>query len=209
MKNNVKFLSCLMIVLSILGCSNDNSTLEGESNNLREQFLEGKSYIEIKESFNSLSATEKYYLWNEKLEQILNQNLPQQHKTLLKDLKNELESNYTNSNNKIKEISILLAEITPEEDFVKMFFDLNDYNFNSFSPNFLPSESLKSDLEGSNFYYSTPDDIQLRAPSCNCNWSCDLQQINPTVCETSNCEPTTSGCGFLGMNGCYRYLYAC
>lgn len=207
----------VFIPVLLLSCSNDEPSIEGLNIELRRPFLENKSYLEIKKEFNMLSNKEKHHLWNEKLEQILSQNIPEEQKELIQRLKLEFSKNYDNENNQIKQISLSLAKIIPEEEFKKMFFELDDYSPSS--PKFLihSQKQLIAELENSTFYYrgvngdqeEDPDTGIGDVPDCNCNWSCDAQTINPGICSGSNCNPTNTGCGFLGMNGCYRILYFC
>ncbi|WP_164905138.1 hypothetical protein [Aequorivita ciconiae] len=55
--------------------------------------------MEIKKDFSMLSSIEKYHLWDEKLEQILTQALPQDQKELILRLKVEFAKNYDIENN--------------------------------------------------------------------------------------------------------------
>lgn len=62
--------------------------ITANSQNLRSNFLNGKSQAEIVESFNNLSTREKNDLWLEKIDQVLSQNIPHENLIILEQMKN-------------------------------------------------------------------------------------------------------------------------
>lgn len=201
-----------IIVLLLLSC-NENSEIESSNLNFRHAFIKGKSNFQIRQDFNNLPPAEKIKIWEDKLNQILKQNLPNELKTTINDLKTELVINGMNAENQISNYALILAEMIPTKDFEKMFFDLGDYNYNSFSILKEDKSELINFLKNSSFYYSnnfyqrTPT-LEESYPPCNCNWSCGVQSsMNPAISYTDKCTPTLTGCGFMGMSGCYRRLY--
>src|SRR5699024_2612924 len=104
LKKMKNILSLFLVMILVVSCTNDSITDNYQDDGLRTQFLEGKSSIEVKDGFILLSAEDKYKLWDEKLNQLLHQNLPSEHYNLIYDLKEELKTNYSKENNKIKEI---------------------------------------------------------------------------------------------------------
>lgn len=203
----VKFsiLTLLLSMILFIACTQDNNSIENlKGGGLRESFLKDKEFETIKSDFNSLTEKEKINLWNEKLEQLLFQNLPNDHNELIKQLKQELNESQINVEN-ISNISIQLAAITPEDDFYKMFTTLENYNYEGhFRGKTLVNDEFKKSLNSLKFnYIMNPEISNLtlknngRKP-CNCNWTCSLYAGG----SSSNCETTRSGCGFLWAFEC-------
>lgn len=191
------FLSTVMF----FACSKENnSDTVAISTKFRSDFLEGKDYAKIKTDYNNLDKKEKVELWNEKLEQLLTQNLPVENKNLIIQLKLELNKEVFASK-AISEIALNLAKITPEEDFFRMFSDLNDYNYsgkfkgvNKVSNNVLQDlKSINPDFQAK--IMSTSKTNQL--VPCNCDWTCSWYGSTRVKCTT-----TSSGCGFMWAFEC-------
>jgi hypothetical protein len=210
---NIKYLTILILSLSfytvIISCSDENNVEKVSSNiNFRENFITNKTFDIIKQDFQKLSIKDKHILWDNKINQLLSENLPEEHILLIKELKIEFEKNINKKENRLKSIFIQLAQITPEEDFIKMFFELTDYKFHGHFQKFIPSESFNIYLENCNYEYT---DYQRVAPlpDCNCSYTCTIQTINPSICQTSKCNPTMDGCGPFGLSECDGRLYFC
>jgi hypothetical protein len=198
----------LFIIGIFIACSNNENTpkeVKIESK-LRESFLENKDFATMKADFNELSDREKIALWDEKLNQLLNQNIPAKHKSLIIELKIELAKEIIDVK-AISDISINLANITPEDDFYKMFATLDNYKYNEhFVGRTKVSEEFRQSLVSIRFNYKkNAENIGINSKSnggrpCNCNWTCSLYAGGPS----SNCKPTTSGCGFLWAFECEK-----
>lgn len=204
----IKFSVLAVLLFSSIvffSCSQDNGkTDELQSAKLRETFLKGKDFATTKTDFNNLAENEKVALWIEKLDQVLTQNISSQHKELIEQLQTELRQNTINIEN-VSTISIRLAEITPQDDFYKMFATLDNYKYQGhFTGTAKVNEDLQKSLKQFKFNYNKniiPTDINGKTTGgrpCNCNWTCSLYAGG----GSSNCSVTTSGCGFLWAFEC-------
>lgn len=208
-KTKISILALLMITIItsiFLACTKETDLLNStENSNLRESFLKNKDYVTIKSDFNLLNKKDKIELWNEKLNQLLKENLPIQTKNLIKNLVLELNKETVDSK-KMSEIAISLANSIPQEDFYKMFTELNDYKYEgTFKGKTKVSQEIINDLYSINYEYKTDNsNIEHNKSSasrdCNCNWTCDLYAGG----STSNCKATSSGCGFLWAFSCEK-----
>lgn len=209
---NFSKLILLICLITLISCQKEaEETLDLKMN--RTEFIKGKTTFEITESFNLLSKKQKFELWQDKLNQLLSEGMPNRHFNLISSLKKEHQKFYLGENNNLRSISIELAKILSADEFEKMFFTLKDYDFKNLNNTFIVDENLISFLKEIDYTYDNLDQTLSNRtggpipPPCNCNWSCGLQTINPGVGVTDNCTETTSGCGFMGMSGCYRRVY--
>jgi hypothetical protein len=182
-----------------IACSKENSnSISSQATTFRADFIKGKSFDETKNSFDKLTTIEKYDLWNEKLDQLLSENLPNEHMVLIKELKIELVNIKENKFNRIPELAIQLAEITPKNDFIRMFAELGDYKYNG---KFSDNEKVSADIINT-FKIVKNNNLKstsiLKLPNCNCSWTFD----STVGGSTSNCIETTSGCGFMWQFPC-------
>ncbi len=202
MKNHKLSILIILFLSTILffACSKENnSDTIVTSTNFRSVFLKGKDYAKIKTDYNVLDKKEKVKLWNEKLEQLLKQDLPVENKNLIKQLKFELNKEVFASK-AISEIALNLAIITPEDDFFRMFSDLNDYNYSGkFKGLDKVSDDVLMDLKSINpdFQAKTKPSSKTASIPCNCDWTCSWYGSTRVKCTT-----TRSGCGFLWAFEC-------
>lgn len=197
-----------MSLIVFIACPKENNTdLANTSTKFRAKFLEGKDYTKIKNDYSILLKKEKVELWNEKLEQLLNQNLPVENKILIRQLKRELNKEVFASV-EISQIAINLAKITPEEDFLRMFSDLNDYNYTGkFKGINKVSDKILMDLISINpdFQSKIMSNAKTNSVPCNCDWTCSWYGSTRLKCTT-----TSSGvvlCGiFLVLDVFFKYF---
>ena len=196
-----------VLVLSITlfnSCQNENKTDDEIVNtNLRKEFLEGKNYTKVKSNFSDLSVNAKTDLWNEKLIQLQNQDFPVELERLINSLRIELKK--TNKDTKIiSDLAVEIAKIIPEEDYIKMFTELNDYTY---SGEFLGKRKVSQEIINGlktlryNYNSQSADGASKLRPDCNCNWTCHLYGESNT-----NCKVTSSGCGFLWAFNCENHV---
>lgn len=164
---------------------------------LRADFLKGKTQDEIIASFGALSVEQKSALWAEKIDQLLTQKFPDEHMKYL----NMIKLSFSNKNLKdLSSATLLLAQITPQEDFVNMVESLKDYTFKgSFVDKNKVSENILTDINNISNYGgsgSTTDRKKL----CNARYLCLM-----TGHGSSNCQETVDGCGPFGMSTCNCY----
>jgi hypothetical protein len=200
---NYKLLILVTLFLSTViffACSKENnSDTVDVSTKFRSDFLKGKDYAKVKSDYYVLDKKEKVQLWNEKLEQLLRENLPAENRNLIMQLKLELNKEVFASK-AISEIAINLAKITPEEDFFRMFSDLNDYNYGGkFKGVNRVSDDVLMDLRSINPDTQAKIMLTLKTASipCNCDWTCSWYGSTRLKCTS-----TRSGCGFLWAFEC-------
>ncbi len=166
----------------------------------RSNFVNGKTQEQIVNDFNKLSAADKNLLWIDKLNQLLSQNLPTEHTSLITELKQLLLNNSTRSNQGqiFIQKSVRLAQITPSEDLINMFESLLDYRYQGrFVGATATPEALIKDIENLSVG-GTNNSSQSRA--CSCRW-CLF-----TAGATTNCKATIDGCGWFGLQSCTHCL---
>lgn len=176
---------------------------------LRKNFIEGKNYDEIKNTFDELETKKKYALWTDKINQLLTQKLPEEHLIILEQLKVELANMADDKSNRIPELAIKLATIIPKQDFIKMFAELEDYNY---SGRFQDSEKISDEVISSFKRVINNRTMEIdrtgfktsKKKKCNCSWTCD----STVGGYTTNCEETTSGCGFMWAFPCTGRVFS-
>ncbi len=191
-----------------------NETAESVENlTFRERFIENSDYLTTKQNFKNVDISIKYELWNEKLDHLLALDIPEEILDLIKKIKIEYNrSKYQENSSNIKKIAVQIAQLVPDEDFVKMFFSLQNYdsNIDNLKKQISSSSELISYLQNSKLtYFEQENNSNNKLPDCNCNWSCSAQTINPVVCYATSCNSTNSGCGLFGMSGCDGLVYIC
>ncbi len=164
---------------------------------LRADFLKGKSYDEVKNSYIVLDKKTKIALWNEKLSQILTQKLDDKIKSGVVSLQKEFSNDVLNTDN-IKQIALYFTDNMSEEQFEDMFLKLDDYIAKDYKPtSVLDGYKAQINEQNMNFEPTTIDTTGRKIP-CNCDWSCS------SMCskQTKKCAMTSSGCGFLWAFEC-------
>ena len=203
------------VTTAVISCSENDTQATSEASNhnfmargnLRGNFLNGNEWAYKKNDFNRLSIADKCDLWNEKVDQLLSLSLPTQHIDLIRQLKVELQNHKDGRAHQLGQVFSQIADITPDEDFIAMFFELKDYDYpNRFIGTGTASSRLRGYVTAQHYFFSAAPDSDT---PCNCAYSCTAQTINPAVCYTSSCSPTMDGCGPFGMSECDGLVYIC
>ena len=155
-------------------------------------------------------------MWNSKLSQILNEDLTSQQKDIVQKIKNETPNldNVNYDGVRLIELSIEMAKITPQDEFIRMFSFLGDYKRDSQAykksiQNDLIVNDLKTFLNTINsqnykFYQSNENGGNKNVkPECNCKWTCGMYGGTD-----DNCTGSSSGCGFLWLQSCNGHIGA-
>lgn len=177
----------------------ENQNIKAQKNNIT-----ARTAGMQKSEFNELSTNDKIKIWDDKLKQVLTQNLTEEQRILVNGIKSEL-SNVTSKEYdgiKLAELGLEMAKITPEDEYVRMFEVLDDYQRNnSLYTNDIKNSNIVSDmnifLQQVKSNKSLYQHETLSKGSCNCKWTCGFY-----AGHTDNCELTDSGCGFLWMGSC-------
>ncbi|AZI54527.1 hypothetical protein EIB75_04365 [Epilithonimonas vandammei] len=124
MKRIITFIT-LFSLLVIQSC---RSSEDEKMDNYREE-LQLKSEPSQKEAFKNLTSENKVKIWGSKLSQVLTQDLSQEQRSLVEALRGEIKNMKSPSYDGIKliELGIELAKITPENEFINMVSELEDY----------------------------------------------------------------------------------
>lgn len=170
--------------------------------NLRADFLRGKTYDQVVLDFNKLSKNEKNALWLEKLNQLLTQNLPQEHKVLINKIKTiMIQTPYSPNATEFVNTAVSLAQITPLEDLSPMFESLYDYNYSgTFNGTTVVSDQIINDIR--NINDNTQTSGGRTAGPCSCRWC-----IGHEGHTSTDCKPTEHGCGWFGMQSCNQCVF--
>lgn len=222
---NIKLTSAIAFLLalfSVLSCRQNESISDKKRND-----LSLKSELEQKKIFMNLDTDSKIKLWTSKLDQIKSQDISDEQKRLISKISDEL-SKMNNDNfdgQKLFGYAIKMAQITPEDEFIRMFSTLSDYKINKNSYDDLavgPNSkiSTKSNIESDLINYLSKikeskikfnetqnknNDISTTSirKDCNCRWTCMFYTPGGT---NDDCRNTDSGCGFLWLQECNRFV---
>lgn len=185
--------------------------------------LSSRTEFEQKEIFKNLDTNTKLRLWKNKLDQIKNEDISNEQRVLIDNISSELSKikDTDFDGQKLFEYAIKMAQITPEDEFLKMFSSLSDYKRNEISyKNFLSNSakntSFKSNVETdlidylskikegkskAELYKNKEVSLTAKKPVCNCKWTCSF--YGPT---NDNCIPSTGGCGLLWLQECNGHV---
>ncbi len=198
------------VILTVSSCKKDTQFVEDLSKIDRIEFLSSNSSSQIKSTFLQLNFNDRKILWLSKFDQLINSELPVEHRNLIIELKSEYSKSTSHISlikGNFRNIALKLAEITPRADFLLMFTTLNDYYF---SGSFISTEicetcitEIKNELT-LEFYNRIIKDsfkVSQELENCNCRWTCGDQH---GACTTNNCKATEYGCGFAWLSPCYQ-----
>lgn len=204
MKKTKLIFTSLIVISFILAfsCSTENSEDIKKNNsisNLRKTTFENLVYNEMKAKYISLNISSKANLWIEKIDQILSQEIETENRNLILELKKELYKYDNLDYKKIKNIGIKLAKNMPEQQFLDMFYSLDNYRHKNYLGKKGASNSLIYEIESSTMSFSNSKLPQQYLIDCSCEWTCDDTCPNGV---TTKCNPTITGCGFLWAYEC-------
>jgi hypothetical protein len=219
MKHLLKILG-IASAFFIFSCRENNSFIDDKTVEEYRTDLSLKPESEQKKILSGLTTKNRIKLWQNKIDQIESQGVSDEQKTLLHQIKNEVNNlvhkNYDGV--KLFELALEMAKLTPEEEFMRMFSEVGDYKKNAsnykrkFSNKFLLSDlnnelnrlknqknafNSKNNARG-NGGSAGEDDARRK---CDCRWSCGF--YGPGT--NDDCEETDFGCGFFGLQPCTRY----
>lgn len=189
----------ILLLFSTYSCTDDSSDVVEANNDLRIKLTSGKTQNQIKIDYAKLSKKEQISVWVSKIDQVLEQNLPEKQKLLIIELRNKLKLSYSVDNGEdIKLLAASIAESSSGQDFIQMFENLNDYKYSGYSAPDKLSLAIASDIQNfQNTDMPKQDNPYSKKPSCNCRWTCAFYGGG-----SDNCEQTDGGCGFLWMQDC-------
>lgn len=199
--NKVKKIITFVTIVILGSCSQSNESITPIDG--RESFIDGKTNAQQKEDYSELTFEGKMALWLSKLLQLESANLSSEHLKLISSMKeilNKVKSeDELASTAEFQQLGISLAEITPREDFIQMFARLDDYYSPSSSESLRVQATITNELtqgftDKLNPNHSTRTNGN---PDCNCDWTC-----GDGACTHSDCDSTSSGCGFLWLFSC-------
>lgn len=201
------FLTLTLTTLSLNSCKETSEIPNQEENQIIKSMKNNIAYKTSsiqKSDFNDLSTSDKIKIWNDKMDQILTQNLTDTQRSLVEGIKSELPNvgSDTYDGIKLAELGLEMARITPENEYIRMFEVLEDYNRDaSLYTDNIKNDNIVSDMESFVQEVKTNKTLyryqKLSTSSCNCKWTCGFYSGH-----TDNCTSTDSGCGFLWMGSC-------
>lgn len=205
MLKNLKTISLTFIlILSINSCGQDDNISEDHSQNnvLRKEMSASRTSNDAKAEFENLTTEEKIQIWQDKLDQVLKQNITAEQSTLILSIKNKIPNIANNDYSALLDDAISLAKIMPEDIFISIFSDLEDTNISEIDNTISSSEKLILDLKSfkeemlvvENNLSETSRKYLL---NCQYRWMSD-----DTITVDGGCNPTKTGCGFLFLQGC-------
>jgi len=129
---------------------------------------------------------------------------------LLTLLKGEVASDYSTRNTNIQNLGFALSGTLSREDFTDLFVNKG----------VAPPASITETQGGCQICVDYlrdwaqvsdggDDDYVVGWPDCNCSWTCGDSPLS--ACNTSDCNSSGLGCGFLWLQSCdgYDSLYPC
>ncbi|MFC0343990.1 bacteriocin fulvocin C-related protein [Epilithonimonas hispanica] len=204
MKRIITFIT-LFSLLVIQSC---RSSEDEKMDNYREE-LQLKSEPSQKEAFKNLTSENKVKIWGSKLSQVLTQDLSQEQRSLVEALRGEIKNMKSPSYDGIKliELGIELAKITPENEFINMVSELEDYKRDE-KLYLLKSNNNPIVLNLQNFLITVKQRNKLiveenqgnvlnKKRPCDCSWTCGMYSGS-----SDDCAATESGCGIFWSQPC-------
>jgi hypothetical protein len=191
MKKVIFGLITSLALFNLVSCSNNNEIEETASNKRISQVLNEKNYATQKIMYSLLNEEEKFKIWNDKIENILQKNnLTKEQSDLIYELKNNISLNLFKDGERNDEREIF------KTIFVKNFLKKT---VNVFTEDFIVNNFYYLSENSARTVFGNADDLA----DCTCNigsmWSCS----GSFECkETDKCADTTSGCGFLTFFEC-------
>ena len=166
-----------------------------EANELRIE-LSQKDWEDQRNQFNNLSEQMKVYIWTSKMNQILsNSNLPPDLRADVEEIKKHITRLGINASIKTDDEFIKVVKRihnkTPIDDIAKMFGELDNY---SHKVGFSNSPIVAYTDKGINLESNIDSPSTER--TCTCRWCLFV------AFKTSDCEPTSKGCGWLWQYEC-------
>jgi hypothetical protein len=173
-------------------------SFSANSQNLRRDFLQGKTKTQMVDAYNKLSQNDQRNLWLEKMDQLLSLPLPAEHLKLISLIRSGLEKGVTTEQStSFLESAAKVAKITPVADYGAMFESLSDYKFNGkFSDTKQVSETHINYILNIDLFSDASSSARAK-PKCSCRW-CLGYSDNPST----DCTATSHGCGFLWLQSC-------
>ena len=203
----MKNLSILLIIV-FTNCNEETPINIEEQTSLRTEFLKQHSTVNIKEEFFKLDDIKQHQIWSEKINQVQKSNIPTNIKNKIEILKHTFDkiesmSDIIKVKNELEENLKELIDDVPQEELVKMFMVINDYVAPKIWKKVTENTKCLDCLSQMNTINATSRQ-PMSLPKCNCNWSCDYRTEFLGHDSCGPCERTFRGCGFFGINGCYR-----
>lgn len=217
----IKFLLLFLITFFLFNCSSDADSLENiiddESIIELEKVAEMKSQNERKLAYRLLSDEEKFYLWDNKLSKLINENylygiyidLTEDEKSLLKEIKGQIELSFFNDSQSDKKAFFKNVYIPQFIDKSKETFS-NKYLIGFIFYDISMPISKKIDINNLNdliqYYQSSRELTPIGGGggnSCDCDtdafFSC---KWGDDYCVASSCSTVHTDCGFLWLSDC-------
>lgn len=191
MKKLIFGLIASIALFNLISCSDNNEIEETSSNKRISQVLNEKNYATQKIMYSLLNEEEKFKIWSDKIDNILQKNnLTKEQSDLIYELKNNLSLNLFKDGERNDEREIF------KTIFVKNFLKKT---VNVFTEDFIVDNFYYLSENSARTVFANADDL----PDCTCNigsmWSCS----GSFECkETNKCADTASGCGFLTFFEC-------
>lgn len=200
---NVILLAVFSLIVGI-GCAPNEELEPVEIEDFRKEFLIGKSKTQIMFDYQALSVFEKKKLWLDKIHFALNGEVTPEQKRIIEEILEELEMVEKADDflsDKMRKLGRRLAQRMTMEDFIGTFATLYDYKIRN-EVGDVCQEYIDS-LEDEFFISRGASRLNSEdEPPCNCKWTCG-GLLGPDVdCTTSNCEETSSGCGWFWSQSC-------
>lgn len=131
---------------------------------------------------------------NSRLNYVSELKLPAQEQKLISEMRTQMKEFIYGESNSVSNIAVQLAKLIPEEDFMILFYNEIEYEYNGEYLGQNPVDiNIIQDLQKLNHQQYMASD---KLPKCDCKWFCCLG------CGGNPCEPTADGCGFLWIQPC-------
>lgn len=196
-------LFCLLTVITLSCSKQDNEVV---TTTMQEQILTKKQLI------NLSPELQKQY-WIKRLESYKDLNISEQQKSIIEDLRSNLETlEYGDFfiSQKLKEDALKIAKITPRQDFLSLFTDINSNPVISNQGDVCLEciEDLESYIPNNNVInnaISRDDNVD-----CDCRWFC-ADPITPCEVSLSICNGSANqgpccnrsgSCGLFLLQSC-------
>jgi len=207
----------LILLFALVGLFNSGCVPEKSIKSRSALLQEAGCCEDLRLAYATLSDENKVFIWKEKVSQILQQPVSEQHKELLRELKNSVLTEKlfkTNDdilkNEKFVAWAVKFSKITPESEIKKMFFLLDDYKYDAAAYTGVSVEcerclaefsgKLEDDKEANKKIIDDPDDDD--SPTCACRWGVGCGIVGED-CKSCKCKSNGNrGCGWFLRQSC-------
>lgn len=203
-----KNLLLFLIATLFFACSENKVEDLPPKTELHLEFSKNKTISEQKEIFKNLPYSQQKNLWLSKFNEVKKEvpnNISQPISIIIEELENSIEVNSILKSEKVQSAVVQVSMQISPEGFLEIFTNLDSFRFSNNMTNVDTEyyKSIQASFENNIVKLNGESSNSRIMPrrTCDCKWTCG---IGPALCVTSDCKPTSSGCGLLWLSSCKK-----